>query len=36
VSYPREGHMILERNHQLDLLRRSREWFDRRLGAETD
>lgn len=35
VSYPREGHMILERNHQLDLLRRSREWFDRRLGAET-
>ena len=35
VSYPREGHMIRERNHQLDVLRRSREWFDRRLGAET-
>ncbi|MFC1439683.1 prolyl oligopeptidase family serine peptidase [Streptacidiphilus sp. N1-10] len=35
VAYPREGHIIHERNHQLDLLRRSREWFDRRLGAGT-
>ncbi|MEY9836755.1 prolyl oligopeptidase family serine peptidase [Streptacidiphilus sp. EB103A] len=34
VSYPREGHLIRERNHQLDLLRRSRDWFDRKLGAE--
>jgi dienelactone hydrolase len=29
VSYPREGHGIVERNHQLDLLRRTRAWFDR-------
>ncbi|GAA3520870.1 dipeptidyl aminopeptidase/acylaminoacyl peptidase [Streptosporangium album] len=32
VVYPREGHSIRERNHQLDLLRRTREWFDRWLG----
>jgi dipeptidyl aminopeptidase/acylaminoacyl peptidase len=31
VVYPRENHPIRERNHQLDLLRRTREWFDRRL-----
>ena len=29
VVYPREGHGIQERNHQLDLLRRTRDWFDR-------
>jgi dipeptidyl aminopeptidase/acylaminoacyl peptidase len=29
VIYPREGHGLKERNHQLDLLRRSRAWFDR-------
>ena len=32
VVYPREGHPILERNHQLDLLRRTRAWFARWLG----
>jgi dipeptidyl aminopeptidase/acylaminoacyl peptidase len=29
VIYPREGHGLTERNHQLDLLRRTRAWFDR-------
>ncbi|MEV4163410.1 S9 family peptidase [Nonomuraea dietziae] len=33
VVYPREGHSILERNHQLDVLRRTRAWFDRWLSA---
>ena len=32
VIYPREGHSIRERNHQLDVLRRTRAWFDRWLG----
>jgi dipeptidyl aminopeptidase/acylaminoacyl peptidase len=32
VVYPREGHRFVERNHQLDLLRRTRAWFDRWLG----
>ncbi|PXY20806.1 S9 family peptidase [Prauserella muralis] len=32
VIYPREGHSIRERRHQLDLLRRTRTWFDRWLG----
>ena len=32
VVYPREGHGLTERNHQLDLLRRTRAWFDRWLG----
>ncbi|MGN9910049.1 S9 family peptidase [Phytohabitans sp. LJ34] len=32
VVYPREGHSIRERNHQLDVLRRTRAWFDRWLG----
>ncbi|MFD7658141.1 S9 family peptidase [Actinosynnema sp. NPDC059797] len=31
VIYPREGHSIRERHHQLDLLHRTRAWFDRRL-----
>ena len=29
VIYPREGHGFVERNHQLDLLGRTRAWFDR-------
>ncbi|HEY3958127.1 MAG TPA: prolyl oligopeptidase family serine peptidase [Streptosporangiaceae bacterium] len=29
VIYPREGHRFVERNHQLDLLWRTRAWFDR-------
>jgi dipeptidyl aminopeptidase/acylaminoacyl peptidase len=34
VVYPREPHALRERNHQLDVLRRSRGWFDRwLLGA---
>jgi dipeptidyl aminopeptidase/acylaminoacyl peptidase len=32
VVYPREGHSIRERDHQLDLLRRTRAWFDRWLS----
>jgi dipeptidyl aminopeptidase/acylaminoacyl peptidase len=32
VVYPREPHGIRERNHQLDLLRRVREWTVRWLG----
>ncbi|MBN6037697.1 S9 family peptidase [Amycolatopsis sp. 195334CR] len=27
IVYPREGHRISERDHQLDLLRRMRDWF---------
>jgi dipeptidyl aminopeptidase/acylaminoacyl peptidase len=33
VIYPREGHGFTERNHQLDLLRRTRAWFDRWLAS---
>ncbi|MBB1153404.1 S9 family peptidase [Amycolatopsis dendrobii] len=29
VIYPREGHSIRERHHQLDVLFRARGWFDR-------
>jgi hypothetical protein len=32
VVYPREGHGVAERNHQLDLLDRTRAWFARWLG----
>ena len=32
VVYPREGHGLRERNHQRDLLLRTRAWFDRWLG----
>jgi dipeptidyl aminopeptidase/acylaminoacyl peptidase len=32
VVYPREGHGITERNHQIDKLRRIRAWFDKWLG----
>jgi dipeptidyl aminopeptidase/acylaminoacyl peptidase len=31
VIYPREPHGLLERNHQLDFMRRMTEWFDRYL-----
>jgi dipeptidyl aminopeptidase/acylaminoacyl peptidase len=37
VLYPREGHPIRERNHQIDLLTRARAWFDRwLLGAPAE
>jgi dipeptidyl aminopeptidase/acylaminoacyl peptidase len=32
VVYPREPHGIRERQHQLDLLRRVRDWTTRWLG----
>jgi dipeptidyl aminopeptidase/acylaminoacyl peptidase len=32
VVYPREGHLIRERNHQRDLLARVRDWVERWLG----
>jgi len=32
VRYPREGHGIQEPNHQIDLVRRQLEWFDKHLG----
>jgi dipeptidyl aminopeptidase/acylaminoacyl peptidase len=32
VVYPREGHGLRERNHQRDLLLRTRAWFDRWLS----
>jgi dipeptidyl aminopeptidase/acylaminoacyl peptidase len=35
VIYPREGHRYVERNHQLDLLRRTRAWFERWLSPST-
>ncbi len=31
VVYPREGHGILEKEHQLDLMRRVVDWFKKRL-----
>jgi len=34
VVYPREGHPIKERAHQLDLLRRTRDWFEQWLAVE--
>ncbi len=33
VTYPREDHPILERQHQLDLLTRVAEWCDRHMKA---
>lgn len=36
VVYPRENHSFRERNHQLDLLRRTRTWFDRWLMPPTN
>lgn len=32
VLYPREGHFIMERQHQLDLMQRTLDWFDVHLG----
>jgi dipeptidyl aminopeptidase/acylaminoacyl peptidase len=32
VVYPREGHLIAERAHQIDILRRTRAWFDMWIG----
>lgn len=32
VVYPREPHMITERKHQADMLRRVFDWFDKHLG----
>jgi dipeptidyl aminopeptidase/acylaminoacyl peptidase len=29
VVYPREPHGIGERNHQIDVLKRVRSWYDR-------
>jgi dipeptidyl aminopeptidase/acylaminoacyl peptidase len=29
VVYPREGHVPVEREHALDAIRRTQEWFDR-------
>lgn len=34
VVYPREGHGIMERRHQIDLLRRVVDWYDRHLGRQ--
>jgi dipeptidyl aminopeptidase/acylaminoacyl peptidase len=31
VIYPREGHVLSERSHQLDLMQRMLAWFDRHL-----
>ncbi|HEY3868461.1 MAG TPA: prolyl oligopeptidase family serine peptidase [Actinocrinis sp.] len=33
VVYPREGHTLTERSHQLDILHRIRGWFDRSLSS---
>ncbi|MEV5896197.1 alpha/beta hydrolase family protein [Nonomuraea fuscirosea] len=33
VVYPREGHVIQERRHQIDVLERTRAWFDRWLAG---
>jgi dipeptidyl aminopeptidase/acylaminoacyl peptidase len=35
VIYPREGHPIEERNHQIDLLERTRSWFQRWLPVDS-
>lgn len=34
VVYPRETHAFRERNHQLDVLRRTRAWFDQWLRSD--
>lgn len=34
VRYPREGHGIAEPNHQIDLVNRQLEWFDRHVKGE--
>lgn len=35
VTYPREGHGIRERKHQIDLMNRVIAWYERYLGAGT-
>jgi dipeptidyl aminopeptidase/acylaminoacyl peptidase len=35
VIYPRQGHYITERAHQLDFMERSLAWFDRHLSNES-
>lgn len=35
VRYPREGHGITEPNHQIDLVRRQLEWFDKHVKPAT-
>lgn len=35
IRYPREGHGITEPNHQIDLVRRQLEWFDKRVKSTT-
>jgi dipeptidyl aminopeptidase/acylaminoacyl peptidase len=35
VYYPEEGHGFIKREHQVDELTRSVEWFDRYLKGET-
>jgi dipeptidyl aminopeptidase/acylaminoacyl peptidase len=34
VRYPREGHGIAEPNHQIDLVNRQLEWFDKHVKGE--
>ena len=34
VVYPREGHVLVERSHVIDALRRTQDWFDRHLRPE--
>jgi dipeptidyl aminopeptidase/acylaminoacyl peptidase len=34
VRYPREGHGITEPNHQIDLVGRQLEWFDKRVKGD--
>jgi dipeptidyl aminopeptidase/acylaminoacyl peptidase len=34
VIYPREGHVLVERPHVIDALRRTQAWFDRHLRPE--
>ena len=36
VVYPREGHIVVERDHALDQIRRTTDWFVRHLGPATD
>ncbi len=35
VIYPREGHVVVERAHALDQIRRTTEWFERHLSAQS-
>jgi dipeptidyl aminopeptidase/acylaminoacyl peptidase len=34
VVYPREGHLLTERSHQIDLMRRVLAWYDRHLKSQ--